>query len=248
MAHLGYRKGPSGSWLGVTEILPADMTYFDQTLAKCVNGDEGGTWAPTSPIIIGGSGLTANLVGTTHVLSGGHLTIDAGATLNFASGSALSYPKQIIDDFGFTWTGSKTWTTTTYAGGALEDALGGRFTGYQDGDVFDIIVQSTITLKNKTIGSLRLRAYEDASHGSPHDLREIKDLILDADNAAAGYKVWSVTLMSRYIKAETAIYGNGIEFRIDGAVTAVGDQAAPSMSDYSTNNSVNSARILVWRP
>lgn len=59
MAHFGwgYTAG-SGNWAGVTVVDRAWLTTIDQNQQKAINGDEGGTWAPSSIITIGGDGLS----------------------------------------------------------------------------------------------------------------------------------------------------------------------------------------------
>lgn len=56
MSHFTYRKA-GGIWSGVLNLTSADMQFFDQNLYKAINGDDGGIWAPTSKIAIGGSGM-----------------------------------------------------------------------------------------------------------------------------------------------------------------------------------------------
>lgn len=249
MSHFGFRKSPSGDWSTVVVLTRADMTYFDQTLAKAINGDEGGTWAPSSPIIIGGAGASFDISGHTHVLPGAEIEVESGAGLIIDPGGTFIAPKQFIDNRAFNWTGTQGWTTTFY-GGSL-DYLCPLLTGYQDGDVFDVLVSMNVTIKNKSIAGLKLRAFEDPSFSSPNDMSlggEINDLILDADNAAAGFKTWPITLAAQYTKFQTGVYGDGVRFAIDGKVTPVADQAAPEILDWTTSNNVNFARITIWRP
>lgn len=59
MAHFTYTK-PSGNWTdGVDTITEASLESFEQKMFKSINGDEGGTWSPSSEIEILGSGLKA---------------------------------------------------------------------------------------------------------------------------------------------------------------------------------------------
>ena len=44
-------------WNNLTQLLPSELTTLDANQAAAVNGDGGGTWAPTTPINIGGSGM-----------------------------------------------------------------------------------------------------------------------------------------------------------------------------------------------
>ena len=53
MAHNDYVR-PSGQWLSHTVPTARDLQRLDDLGARSINGDEGGTWNPASPIIIGG--------------------------------------------------------------------------------------------------------------------------------------------------------------------------------------------------
>src|SRR3954470_17533944 len=59
-----------GQWGGNPVLVPRDMQRFDVAQYEAWNLDDGGTWAPSAPISLGGAGLT--LSGSSpHVLSGG---------------------------------------------------------------------------------------------------------------------------------------------------------------------------------
>jgi len=90
MAHNDFVLGGSGSgaWTG-TPVVHAMMEKFDQRQFEAINGDLGGTWAPSSIITIGGSGIA--LAGTNHQVTG-TLTVNSGATLQLASGSLVNSP------------------------------------------------------------------------------------------------------------------------------------------------------------
>lgn len=57
MSHNSYVR-PGGFWLAGVPVLHGELTQIDQTLFGCISGDNGGTWAPSSVITIGGNGLT----------------------------------------------------------------------------------------------------------------------------------------------------------------------------------------------
>ena len=57
MAHFAY-FAPFGVWPPNTVVPHGFLQKLDQDLFKAVNGDDGGTWAPSSVITIGGSGLS----------------------------------------------------------------------------------------------------------------------------------------------------------------------------------------------
>lgn len=251
MSHFGFRKSPSGDWSTVVVLARADMTYFDQTLSKCINGDEGGTWAPSSPIIIGGAGASFDISGHTHVLPGAEIEVESGAGLIIDPGATFVAPKQIAENYAFNWTGTQGWTANFYDYGSGGDLICPLLTGFQDGDVFDLFVSLNVTIKNKTIGHLKLSAFEDPSISSPNTMTyggEVNDLILDGNNFPSDTKTWPITLAARYVKFQTAVYGTGVRFMLSGRVSGILDQAAPEMTDWSVSNNVNFVRILVWRP
>ena len=63
---------PAGQYPPTFVPSPAFMRRLDQAASECIDGDNGGTWAPASPIIIGGNGvaLTGLAQATGGVLTG----------------------------------------------------------------------------------------------------------------------------------------------------------------------------------
>lgn len=92
MAHHTRVRAP-GLWTDFSVLLAAEMEEFDEDQYNSVNGDDGGTWAPSAAIIIGGSGmhvtgpLTADDLDG-HVKTGKTLTIDNGGA--FVTGSSAT--------------------------------------------------------------------------------------------------------------------------------------------------------------
>lgn len=65
MSHFNYTK-PAGVWTdGVDNLDATALASFEAKMFKAVNGDEGGSWAPSSAIAIGGSGLEVSGDGLT---------------------------------------------------------------------------------------------------------------------------------------------------------------------------------------
>lgn len=86
MAHFVY---PSGTPVGTVPfgyVVPsAEWQTTIRQVFKAINGDEGGTWAPSSFITIGGSGI--KLTGTGHqIASGGRLNVMSGGEVRLANG------------------------------------------------------------------------------------------------------------------------------------------------------------------
>ncbi len=78
-------------WAGTSDLLSAEMAVFDTQLFKAINGDGGGTWAPSAVITIGGSGMdvtgpfTAANIGTSTL--SGTLGVASGGAVVWANGS-----------------------------------------------------------------------------------------------------------------------------------------------------------------
>jgi hypothetical protein len=78
MSHHDYVR-PSGQWPPETVLTPGDLRRFDVAQFQALNGDAGGTWAPFTPITIGGLGLAlqgGSSVG--HKILGGVQTYSGG--------------------------------------------------------------------------------------------------------------------------------------------------------------------------
>lgn len=130
MAHFGwgYTAG-SGNWAGVTVVDRAWLTTIDQNQQKAINGDEGGTWAPSSIITIGGDGLSvtgefsaANIVeaafeGQTDFNNGTTtfwdvVNVESSAVVTFGNGSVVAVAN------GSTWAFGA--TASVLFGGAIQ--------------------------------------------------------------------------------------------------------------------------------
>lgn len=69
MSHNARVRGPADAW---ANVLPVELEILDENLASAINGDDGGCWAPSNPIVIGVSGLV--VTGPTVLARGGTLT------------------------------------------------------------------------------------------------------------------------------------------------------------------------------
>jgi hypothetical protein len=82
---------PAGVWGSNLPVTHIEFAKFDLAQFQSVNGDAGGTFAPTSPIVIGGAGTQLAMIGTSTVGSGGSLTINAGSSFTLAAASSASF-------------------------------------------------------------------------------------------------------------------------------------------------------------
>lgn len=71
---------PYGVWPTPVVPTPKRLSALDDAVARSVNADDGGVYAPLSPIIVGGSGLTLNGGGTSS-LTGGVTTKSGGKVI-----------------------------------------------------------------------------------------------------------------------------------------------------------------------
>jgi hypothetical protein len=78
---------PSGTW--ANEFVPTATDYqrWDVAQSKFLNASDGGIWNPTTPIRIGGAGMTIN--GGCNLFGG--VTIGAGATLTHGTADVVTF-------------------------------------------------------------------------------------------------------------------------------------------------------------
>jgi len=83
-SHNAYIR-PSGVWTAGVPVLHGEFAAFDLAQFQSINGDLGGTWAPSSIITIGGAGL--NVTGPFQVHGSFHVYVGAlfDSTVNAAS-------------------------------------------------------------------------------------------------------------------------------------------------------------------
>ena len=101
-----------GGWPDGSVLLGAEMEAFDAARPKWINGTDGGTWAPTAQVILGGTGLrvtgdsrfdaitaavlaasgTLTVANTSDlvVASGGDLIVQAGGDLDIGTGAGVA--------------------------------------------------------------------------------------------------------------------------------------------------------------
>lgn len=106
------RIRPVGLWVDQDGIYWQELYKLDQSHVGWINGDEGDTWEPETPIIIGGLGLAirdgAEFVSSTYLVvqDGGSITIANGGAM-VASG-ACSFEGPISMGGTFTFQGTLT--------------------------------------------------------------------------------------------------------------------------------------------
>lgn len=84
MAH-NTRIRPGGFWVDASVVTDAEFEALDQAQFEAINGDDGGTWAPLSQIVLGGAGL--RVTGPSRLDDA--IRIDVSGNLNLGSSSLL---------------------------------------------------------------------------------------------------------------------------------------------------------------
>lgn len=102
MAHF-VRLRPSGFWTIASVVTPAEFEAFDENLSKAINGDDGGTWAPSAQIVIGGSGLRvtgpSRLDDATRIDVSGLFVLEASSSFEqLAGGTGIFYGSVQVKD------------------------------------------------------------------------------------------------------------------------------------------------------
>jgi hypothetical protein len=87
MSNLAYTR-PLGVW-NVGVIRSTELQDLDRKTVKAPNFDGGGSYAPTSPIYVGGAGMQIKLVGLSTVDNAGGLRFQSATVGRFESGSLL---------------------------------------------------------------------------------------------------------------------------------------------------------------
>ncbi len=147
MSH-GTRSRPFGFWILGSTIDPAELEAFDASQFVAINGDAGGTWAPSTPIILGGAN-PLNIAGPMHVLTGGgSIVVDVGGTAIFSGSAefggtvAIDGPTEFSNDVLFDDT-----STVTLAGTTTVPALAAFHTAISS----DMVVNGTAEFHGATL-------------------------------------------------------------------------------------------------
>jgi hypothetical protein len=95
VAHNPRVRADLTAWTAAIPLEPSELDALDEGQFAAINGDDGGTWAPADPIIIGGAGIEftgavptgedLNVEGDITIASGGTLTVESGGNVNVES-------------------------------------------------------------------------------------------------------------------------------------------------------------------
>lgn len=259
MAHF-VRTQSDATWISGYTPPGSDFQSLDQKTFKAVNGDEGGTWAPSSPIIIGGQGQ--QLAGHNHlVLAGGRLSVQSGGGIDMGGG------RMALKTITNTWTGNSTWTGTTFTGGALQLIADLDFTTYgiQVGDEVHFSIDYTALLHPSTQAWLRLSAGESTSYftggtdtGGATGLSVAGNVPGETIIGPYYYTLSDLTLPTYHplaMRAKYVVVGGGdnhVYLAVSAKVLAYDGSASPEVTvDQSLGNLPDanfSYSAQIWRP
>lgn len=116
MSHNTRVRADYAAWAIGTGVSAAEFEKFDDNLFKAINGDDGGTWAPSAPIALGGEGMR---------FIGAMLSVDADGTFEIHCDALFSGASQFTGLTSFTsglavsGTGSATFGVPVVANGTV---------------------------------------------------------------------------------------------------------------------------------
>jgi hypothetical protein len=257
MSNLAYTR-ELGVWNpGV--IRASELADLDAKTVKAPNFAEGGTYAPSSVVTVGGAGMTLFMVGS-NVVSAGSLTIDGTASISIAAGGQLSCFGDAllfgtVDVLAGAWAFSNGTTTTFNAGSLLNVAGAAHFTGaisavgmgLQDLQVnhnLDVPVGATLNIEGAAnfVGSLNAVgvAVQDQQVSGTLSLvgaGAIQERVVVGADFNATYSVSSADLV--YIDRNTQTGSH--DYTLDQVGVAVGKRIRFS---YFNGNSSYNVRLL----
>lgn len=114
MAHNSYIRGSVAAWATASVVTDSEFWALDQSQFKSINGDDGGTWAPTATITIGGAGLT---IGSTLASSGASLSGTWGGSPVLSGSPTFSGNPIFSSAVAFTGTPTISGTLASSSGG-----------------------------------------------------------------------------------------------------------------------------------
>lgn len=98
MAHHNYAR-PGGVWAALSPLASNECHLFDVAIFKSVNGDDGGVYSPTSPLVFGGLGV--NVTGQ-FFASNADITVPSGKSLQITGTGTLTTAGTSVVNFGAT--------------------------------------------------------------------------------------------------------------------------------------------------
>lgn len=126
------RLVPTGTWVNGYTPAPGLWETMDQQLSQAMNGDGGGTYAPATPVIVGGSGMQIPGGAVWTILANGELqVVGGGAAIIFSGGAGQSFGTGC----NLTFQGG---SSTQWISGSTSAFQSGATTHYESGSILTI--------------------------------------------------------------------------------------------------------------
>lgn len=209
MAHNTRVRADLTAWEAAIPLEPSELDELDEGQFSAINGDDGGVWAPSDPIIIGGAGIEftgsvptgedLSVPGTITVPSGGAIDVESGGNVNVESGGHIHVVGEVHVDSGgriIVESGGQinelTGATHTYSSGSTGTHASGSTDTYESGST--LALQGTVTVAaSATINEGALAVINEAAtytQTGPRSLSgegRIQERIVQGPDAGANY-------------------------------------------------------------
>ena len=93
MSHHSWVNGLNGAWYNGYTPTPADFAALDQALEQLVNGDGGGIWYPSAPVVVGGAGLW--LTSSSYLTQGALVVATTGVPISFGDSDYFLFQNHV---------------------------------------------------------------------------------------------------------------------------------------------------------
>lgn len=199
MAHFPYVRAP-GTWLTGTAIDPAELEAINLYIFKAANFDDGGTWAPSTVVTIGGSGLT--VTGQSRLDDVRNILVNAAGS--FASNADAEF-NALLD------------ITST---GSFHVAVGASYSVEADGAFLgEIDFSDKLRMNAGAFMTIQSGASLTVDVGATLNIRTDITLIgaLIRDNAAGRFRVTNRSLKTTNTSQTVGVEYDYIEMNVAGA-------------------------------
>lgn len=161
MSHNARVRADATAWEAAIPLEPSELDALDEGQFAAINGDDGGSWAPADPIIIGGAGIEftgavpvgedLTVDGDITIASGGTITVESGGDINVESGGAINSAGNVNIDSGgriIVNSGGQinelTGAAHTHSSGSTESHASGSTDTYESGSELEL--DGTVTV------------------------------------------------------------------------------------------------------
>lgn len=222
MAH-NARIRPAGTWFTGTPITQDEMEAFDLAQFQAINGDLGGTWAPSSQIVIGGSGL--HVTGDAKLDAISNLSVTAAGTVTIADGATVTIATDVLFDT----------TSIVQIAHILEientghiDVIDGGFIGIDASSALNL--SGTMTVASGAVvdlaagGILNITGTANIQSGGVLEAKSGSNIVVDsgANIEVAGHLKLNNGSVTDFFNGSTTTFASGSALSLNGPVTVAG--------------------------